>query len=348
MTTKFDRKDSSAIHLFDALWPEQGHHFLATRDPATGKFSHNSVSSTMHASEIVLRSLEFGLDVYLAPASFKSGDSRKSDNAIGANSLWMDIDVGTDKVANGSGYATIEAALAELHIFCTNAGIPRPTLIICSGSGLHVYWVINLFIGPKLWLMLATKLKAIAKYLNFRDDPHRTADIASLMRVPGTLNYKSSSPRPVELISTTGTPITLCVMADAITAAHDRLISAQPKKPCKGNARCESVEIALLQAILDCLDPDMTYCDWFRVAAAMFNHSKGSESAYDLFDDWSSRGQKYRGKKDTSRRWKSINPNHPNPTTMATLRMMVEDAGFDWKKDCIAPTDFAPIADREG
>ena len=326
--------------LFQALWREQGHHFVATRDPATGKFSHNTVSSDHQASEIVLRSLESGLDVYLAPASFKSTDSRKSENSIGAASLWMDIDVGPDKAANGSGYGTIEEALAELYIFCTAADIPRPTIVVCSGNGLHVYWVLHQFIGPKLWLMLASKLKAMAKHLNFRADPSRTADIASILRLPGTLNYKYTPPRPVELLSASDTPITLCVMADAITAAYDRLIGGIPQKPRNGCVSFERVDMALLEAVLRCLDPDMTYCDWFRVGAGVFTCTGGSEEGYLLFDSWSSGGNKYKGAKDTRRLWNSLNPDCPKPITMGTLRWMIEQAGYNWDQDVVAVAEM--------
>jgi len=336
MTTNLDRKDSSAIQLFETLWQKHGHHFVATRDPATGKFTHISICATTHASAIVLRTAKAGHDVYFAPASFKSSDSRKSENAIGATSLWMDIDVGPDKGANGSGYATIEAALDELYIFCDATGIPRPTLIICSGSGLHVYWVLDQFIGPKLWLMLATKLKALTKHLNFRADPSRTADISSLMRVPGTLNYKYTPPLPVEMINASDTLIKLCLMADAITAAYDRLVGDTPPKPNNGFVSFECVDMALLEAILLCLDPDMTYCEWYRVAAGMFNFSKDTESAYELFDAWSSKGRKYKGQTDTLKLWRSLRPDHPKPVKIATLRLLVEEAGYDWQKDVVA------------
>jgi len=322
--------------LFQALWGENWHHFLATRDPASGKFSHIAVSSTTHASEIVSRATDSGHDVYFTPAAFKSNDSRKADNAIGAMSHWLDIDVGPEKAATSKGYATIEEAMAELYIFCDAAGIPRPTLIVGSGSGLHAYWVLHQFIGPKLWLFLATKLKAIAKHLNFRADPSRTADIASLMRVPGTLNYKYSPPRRVELLSASDTPITLCVMADAITAAYDRLTGDIPQKPSKGCISFERVDMSLLEAILQCLDPDMTYCDWFRVAAAMFNYTGGNEAGYELFDSWSSGGNKYKGAKETRRLWNSLNPDCPKPITLGTLRWMIEQAGYNWDQDVVA------------
>jgi hypothetical protein len=332
--------EPSAAFL-SCVWKHNPHHQqLAFRKPESNTRYGTFVESPANAAVLSVRKSKAGEDAFFAPASFKSKESRKADNATGAGSLWVDIDVGPDKAANGSGYGTIGEALAELYIFCTAADIPRPTIVVCSGSGLHVYWVLHQFIGPKLWLMLASKLKAMAKHLNFRADPSRTADITSLLRVPGTLNYKYTPPRPVELISATENPITLCVIAEAITAAYDRLVGDIPQKPSNGCVSFERVDMALLEAILRCLDPDMTYCDWFRVAAAMFNYTGGNEAGYELFDSWSSGGNKYKGAKDTRRLWNSLNPDCPKPITLGTLRWMIEQAGYSWDQDVVAVSDM--------
>jgi hypothetical protein len=49
------------------------------------------------------------------------------------------------------------------------------------------------------WLSYAWKLKALNKACGFLADDSRTADIASVLRIPGTLNHKFTPPRPVTL-----------------------------------------------------------------------------------------------------------------------------------------------------
>ncbi|MDP2139801.1 MAG: PriCT-2 domain-containing protein [Gammaproteobacteria bacterium] len=337
----FDEKGTAARFLLLVWGPDNDYHHLAFRDAKTKLFRNKHVRNAAEASEIAVGEPNSGSDVFFAPTRFKNPDNRKAENAVNVCCFWMDVDVSHSKAEARAGYETIEESLAELTLFCRAACIPEPTIMVSSGSGLHLYWVIDRFIQRELWLMLASKFKAIAKQLGFLADPSRTADIASLLRVPGTLNYKYSPPRPVILIHTTNEPVKLRVMADAITAAHDRLISGTLAKPCKSGGDSESVDFKLLQAILRCLDPDMVYTDWFKVGAAIFNYSKSSESGYQLFDAWSSLGQKYKGTKDTLKLWRSLRPDHPNPIKIGTLCKMVRDAGFNWEQDVIALAEKA-------
>lgn len=331
-----DTTESSSAFLSRIWRPNGDCHQLAFRNPRSNLFCGAHVKGPVKAADIAFRKSHAGVDAYFAPAAFKSSENRKADNAAGACCLWVDVDVGPEKAKSGDGYETSEEAFDALNSFCCEAAIPTPTYIVSTGSGgFHAYWVLDRSIGLKLWLDLAHKLKAIAKQLNFLADPSRTADIASLMRMPGTLNFKYSPPRPVVLIHATNAPIKLCVMADAIAAAHDRLISTALERPCKSSGDSGTADMALLRAILRCLDPDMTYCDWFRVAAAIFNCTSGSDEGFHLFDDWSSRGQKYKGENDTRRTWGGLRLDHPSPVTIATLRMMVEAAGYSWKADVV-------------
>ncbi|MDP1930035.1 MAG: PriCT-2 domain-containing protein [Gammaproteobacteria bacterium] len=322
--------------FFKQVWPNSEYIlYLSTRVPVTNAFSNHLVSIE-NAMSIAIREANAGRDVYYAPSAFNTNDNRKAGNVACVQSFWMDVDVGPEKAQAGTGYDTPEEADTALIRFCNVAGLPSPTHVVRTGSGgFHAYWVLDKSISPALWQVLAQKLKEIARHLNFLADPSRTADIASLMRVPGTFNYKYTPPRPVVLIKSTDTPIKLCAIAEAITAAHARLLTTDNQQRCNGNNQCYGSEFPVLKAILNCLDPDMIYADWFRVAAAMFNHTEGRDFAYDLFDAWSSEGQKYKGRKDTLKLWRSLRLDHPRPIKIGTLRMMVEQAGYDWQKDVV-------------
>jgi hypothetical protein len=69
-------------------------------------------------------------------------------------------------------------------------GLAPPTLRVDSGGGLHVYWVLDEPIARKVWQSIARKFSALAKQHGLLADPARTADIASVLRIPGTWNYK--------------------------------------------------------------------------------------------------------------------------------------------------------------
>lgn len=94
-----------------------------------------------------------------------------------------------------------------------------PTLIVSSGSGVHVYWVFDAFLERDRWLSFAGKLKVLMKAFGLHADPSRTADIASVLRVPGTLNYKYHPPKPVTILSSKDEYIPLATMLDAIDSA---------------------------------------------------------------------------------------------------------------------------------
>ena len=91
-------------------------------------------------------------------------------------------------------------ALAALYNFCINHGIPKPSLIVRTGGGLHVYWLSDRVLTVDEWQPYANGLKAAAKAAGLKFDPTCTGDAARVLRVPGTLNYKYDPPRPVSLL----------------------------------------------------------------------------------------------------------------------------------------------------
>ena len=125
-----------------------------------------------------------GRTAYHACAAFGTPDSRKQSNAIGARSFWLDIDAG-----EGKPYASpVDAALA-VHAFLGRAGLPPP-IYVGSGYGLHVYWPLEEMVDAQAWHRYATGLKRLAHQHGLATDVTRTADIASVLRTPGTHNRK--------------------------------------------------------------------------------------------------------------------------------------------------------------
>lgn len=71
-----------------------------------------------------------------------------------------------------------------------------------------------------------------------------------------------------------------------------------------------SPALNLTGVCLGFLDPDLTYTDWFTVAAVIFNVTRDDPVAYTQFDDWSSLGKKYKGRHDTETLWRSLKSDH--------------------------------------
>lgn len=152
------------------------------------------------------------LGVYHACAAYKqesihagewpNGDPKLSyrvpENHGSAKALWVDLDCGEDKAAEGKGYATKNDAAKALGAFCVSAGIPAP-MVVDSGGGLHCYWPFTKPVNHAAWKKLATAFKALTQKFGFLADPTRTADFASILRPAGTHNTKRGGRREVRV-----------------------------------------------------------------------------------------------------------------------------------------------------
>lgn len=139
-------------------------------------------------------------DVYFGCAKYETDKSRTTDNVKAVKSFWLDVDCG-----EGKPYATQADGFAALKTFCDAVGLPKPC-IVNSGRGLHVYWPLTADITREQWKTAAQRLKALCSEHGFEADPARTADVASILRLPETLNHKSDPPLDVVVLAM-GKPI---------------------------------------------------------------------------------------------------------------------------------------------
>ena len=142
---------------------------------------------------------EEGFDAYFGLATYETDKSRKAENAKHLKSFFLDIDCGPHKSAS-EGYPGGQTdGIAALRRFAHTLGLPRP-IIVNSGRGLHVYWPMTEVVPVEDWLPVAERLKSLCIKHNLLADPVVTADVARVLRVPGTRNFKDIPPRPVNLI----------------------------------------------------------------------------------------------------------------------------------------------------
>lgn len=141
-----------------------------------------------------------GYDTYFACANYDDSKKREKIHALEMKSLWVDIDCGEGKAAEGKGYATKPEGVIALKTFCKTLGLPKPYLVD-SGRGLHAYWQFSEAISNQRWHPMARAFKTAALRLKLIIDPSRTADAASILRIPGTFNNKDTdNPLPVTFI----------------------------------------------------------------------------------------------------------------------------------------------------
>jgi hypothetical protein len=135
-----------------------------------------------------------GFDVYFACSKYEVDGSRSNDNVKNIKSFWLDVDCGA-----GKPYMDQAEGLEALKVFCKKAGLPKPT-IVNSGRGLHVYWPLTETVTRKEWVNVAKVLKTKCAEFEFEADPSRTADAASILRMPDTLNHKVEPPLEVKMM----------------------------------------------------------------------------------------------------------------------------------------------------
>lgn len=138
----------------------------------------------------------FALGAFKPAELSKRGFARRAANCVALNAFWFDIDCGEAKWQkhNGQGvYRTRKDGQDAFAAFVKSSGMPPPTHIINSGEGFHVYWQLERELPLDEWRQFALAIKAITTYYGFMVDQTRTADAASVLRVPGTLHQNGST-----------------------------------------------------------------------------------------------------------------------------------------------------------
>lgn len=188
--------------FFDLILPRTGHQCMTSH--ANGKwlkaFGRSSDFSAQRTSEW---STEPEREVYFACATYRDpAHGRKAHNVEAIRSFWLDIDTNERALHGDSAYEDVEVAKQALARFACEIGLMDLTLV-CSGYGLHAYWSMETDLAPAEWRVTADLLKQACEVWQLKVDHSRTRDIASILRVPGTRNWKEvDNPRPVRLLST--------------------------------------------------------------------------------------------------------------------------------------------------
>lgn len=230
-----------------------------------------------------------GQDAYFACAAFHSPTTRRGENALGAKAFWLDIDCGLDKAAKGLGYASSDIALQALDNFATALGLSLP-MVVCSGSGLHAYWLLADTVTAADWLPVARALKLLTAQSGLLADPSRTADIASILRPLETRNYKREPAEPVYLDSDDTEVIAFAKFKELIGAA------LQPAQPAHALIGADNLAAAMLGGraaapVTEGVQEGGRNQACARFVGAQLAQGKTSQEAYDAAMEWNKKNQ---------------------------------------------------------
>jgi Domain of unknown function (DUF927) len=125
--------------------------------------------------------------------------------AVLLKSLFIDVDV----KEGPNGYPTQDEAIENIARFIKETKLPKPSLFVFSGGGIHVYWTLARPLTLDEWRPLAYALAEATKRHNLKCDSQCTVDGARVLRIPNTFNRKQDTPRPVQLAADTGLDFTV-------------------------------------------------------------------------------------------------------------------------------------------
>lgn len=152
-------------------------------------------------------------EVYFAMASYrdktrtspkdgKERPSRTRDNVQLLQAFWVDIDC---KGATLGQYDTKGEGIVALTSLVNSGDVPRPSIMVDSGNGLHVYWCLSEPLTVDEWQPYANGFRNRLVEFGLKIDVGITIDSARVLRPIGADNNKDPvHPKPVVLLKDTG------------------------------------------------------------------------------------------------------------------------------------------------
>lgn len=198
----------NTLDFFNALYGacQDGWLTLWTlQDKRTHWFPVNKLDQ---AADTAIKLTNQNKDVYFGVGLRKEkvhrGRGENKDVAV-IPGLWIDIDIASDAHKERDLPQNTDEAMQ----FIQTLQLP-PTIVVHSGHGLHSYWLFkdplhietenNRAQAEALTERFQATIRAKARERGWRLD--NTSDLARVLRVPGTINYKRN-PKPVEVIQVT-------------------------------------------------------------------------------------------------------------------------------------------------
>ena len=193
--------------LLNTVQPTEGW-FCVTgilrKDGGKDDVKQTLVATRQEVDALVTRYVSQNRNVFYGVAKYASAANRTKANVKAVKAFWLDLDCGADKATPNpktgipEGYSTQAAAAQALQKFCSLVGLPRP-IIVDSGRGLHVYWTLTEEVTREEWEPVAARLRELCVTHKFYVD-HAVFEVARILRVPGTYNFKGEEPLLVKVL----------------------------------------------------------------------------------------------------------------------------------------------------
>lgn len=265
----------TTLEFLRLVVPEQGYKFIST-DPGKGGWRDHAVGQTHEQmAEAIAKFQHSAVNIYHANGGFIDGANRKADRVTHLRALWLDLDV---QKTTGDSYDSIPAAVAAAKQFIRAEGLPKPSLLVISGMGVHIYWCFDQDIEAALWQTLADALKQRVADHGLVADMSVIADKARVLRPIGT------TWRDVKRFSGKTLPVTLAwANSQSPTYTVDTLEKALLSAPARPR---RDIDLSVNDALGSSAGGDYSGCDPLKIAESCGQIKRFSESGDLPYEIW--------------------------------------------------------------
>lgn len=259
------------LDFIKTVLPTAGPFCIAFRNRERKGFFHRVANDHLSAAKLSAWGASKNWDVYFCLSSLKAFEwidaagkahKRKKENCNKIRILVLDVDIG----ASDKKYHSKEEALEALTKFTTALDF-KPPIIVDSGYGLHVYWLLSKALDSRKWEVLASYFKKVAVKFDpkLAVDTSRIADSAGVLRVPGTNNFKNvDQPQTVKLIQYTEEADTLPeITRKLITKGKELGVAITKPKSTVSNVT-SSLAASLSLEVPHRIESILEKCNWMR------------------------------------------------------------------------------------
>lgn len=269
----------STLDFLRFVVPEQGAKFVCTDGGFVNGKSSFTPRPAGHTHEDMLAVIQQylahnNLNIYMALGGFEShAGGRKGKNARYFRSHWLDIDVGKKR----GGYLTQPQAWAAVRDFIERNNLPKQSLVVSSGKGLHIYWCYDEDMDVERWQAIADQLKDCVRESALDADMSVIADPARVLRPVGTQWYdvkeRVEEPKDVRLL---GPAPSRLYPLDAL----EKALNAPERPPAA------AIDTSVNDALMTPVDYDGTDSDPLKIAEQCAQMRRFAQSGAVEYTTW--------------------------------------------------------------
>lgn len=256
---------------------------------------------------------------YITAATFKSPTSpRRTGEALECNLVCLDIDdAGEAKRLLAQRWETLIPGIAYVvwHTVSSTPEAPRLRIVVSAAR-------IPCSRYPEA-------VRTIAEMIGLTTITHESLVPVQPMFLPTV--FADSTEGPFVYIRVEGEAFTLSDIMSDVEMAIAGANADQPEVADIEYLRSPVEGITLEDAAgaLEHLDPDCPMQQWIEIGAAL-KHQFNSPEAYELWDKWSAKGEKYVDSDETEYRWGTLkaNPTDRAPVTIRSLFKLAQARGW--------------------